>query len=432
MASATEQIRCPGCGSQVVADLAGEQIQCPHCGRRELLASKGQVEELDLESLLKLEEDKAGEPLAEFSLVCQSCGAKTAHPAHIKVLECPFCASNVIRDEKDQGSPFQPVGILPFQCTPEEASVLIRGWSRRLWFRPKAVQQLSRLDEFLPIYVPFWTLDCGVKVNFQGRIRGHKEVTEETGFFIFRSQKKRDWHYDEAVDSFRRAKYDDFLVSASHGLPAEHLDELKPFSTHSLLVPYSPKFLAGLAAEEAQIGPKGAWQRAEEQLRLREYRKAVENVRRDPADDIDLQVSYEFAQRQGKPVLLPVFVAAYRHGGKVYRVLVNGETGRVSGEAPYSLWKLGMLAALLLPFVVGTIVASAGSSMFFYALLALLYQGDRWRKDAQRQDRAVHKASSVYIKKPPVVKASSRDSGGSPPGRSDGYVPRWKRHRLKK
>jgi len=35
-----------------------------------------------------------------------------------------------------------------------------------------------------------------------------------------------------------------------------------------------------------------------------------------------------------KLILLPVWVARYRHQGKTYRVLINGQTGRVRAEAP--------------------------------------------------------------------------------------------------
>jgi hypothetical protein len=219
------------------------------------------------------------------------------------------------------------------------------------------------------------------------------------------------------------------LVSASHGLPSEHLAQIQPFSTHTQLKPYSPKYLAGQVAEEAQIGPKGAWQRAEEQLRRAEYRKAVEDVRRDPNDDIDLQVSYEFAHRQGKPVLLPVFVAAYRYRGKVYRVLVNGETGRVSGEAPYSPFKVGAALLVLIPILILTTIASAGTNWFFYAVCFLLYSGFCKARDWDREKRAVSRASSVYIKKAPSVAVPGGPKGDLPKSAAPGFVPRWKRRR---
>ena len=40
------------------------------------------------------------------------------------------------------------------------------------------------------------------------------------------------------------------------------------------------------------------------------------------------------------PTLLPVWMAAYRYNGKAYRFIVNGQTGKVQGERPWSVWKI--------------------------------------------------------------------------------------------
>jgi hypothetical protein len=50
-------------------------------------------------------------------------------------------------------------------------------------------------------------------------------------------------------------------------------------------------------------------------------------------------------------VLLPIWIAAYRYNNKVYRFLVNGQTGEVVGNAPWSVWKILTLVAAILAFV---------------------------------------------------------------------------------
>ena len=42
-------------------------------------------------------------------------------------------------------------------------------------------------------------------------------------------------------------------------------------------------------------------------------------------------------------MLLPVWISAYRYRDKVYRFLINGQTGEVSGESPKSWWKIAFL-----------------------------------------------------------------------------------------
>lgn len=45
-----------------------------------------------------------------------------------------------------------------------------------------------------------------------------------------------------------------------------------------------------------------------------------------------------------KHVLLPVWLAAFRYHGKSYRFVVNGRTGAVEGERPYSTAKIAFAA----------------------------------------------------------------------------------------
>jgi hypothetical protein len=59
-----------------------------------------------------------------------------------------------------------------------------------------------------------------------------------------------------------------------------------------------------------------------------------------------------------KLVLVPIWIAAYLYGGKTFQVLVNGRTGTVVGERPYSTLKIlfAVLAALLVVAVIVLIV----------------------------------------------------------------------------
>ena len=55
-----------------------------------------------------------------------------------------------------------------------------------------------------------------------------------------------------------------------------------------------------------------------------------------------------------KHILLPVWTAAYRYRGKSYRFVVNGQTGKVEGERPWSWVKIAF-AVVLLAILIGTI-----------------------------------------------------------------------------
>jgi hypothetical protein len=60
-----------------------------------------------------------------------------------------------------------------------------------------------------------------------------------------------------------------------------------------------------------------------------------------------------------KHVLLPVWLASYRWRNKPYQVVVNGRTGAVSGERPYSGWKIAfaVIVALIVALAIGYVAA---------------------------------------------------------------------------
>ena len=55
-----------------------------------------------------------------------------------------------------------------------------------------------------------------------------------------------------------------------------------------------------------------------------------------------------------KHILLPVWLATYKYRGRSFRFVVNGRTGRVQGERPYSAWKI-FFAVLLGLIIAGTV-----------------------------------------------------------------------------
>ena len=68
------------------------------------------------------------------------------------------------------------------------------------------------------------------------------------------------------------------------------------------------------------------------------------------------QISTNYSAITFKHLLLPVYVGAYRFREKVYQVVINGRTGEVQGERPYSFWKIFFFALALLAVLVALIL----------------------------------------------------------------------------
>jgi hypothetical protein len=113
-------------------------------------------------------------------------------------------------------------------------------------------------------------------------------------------------------------------------------------------VPYSPEFLAGFQSEGYTVGLSDGHAEARERMSA----VIVQDVRRDIGGDEQRvhDVDTDWSDESFKHILLPIWMAAYKYNGKSYRFLVNGQTGEVQGERPWSVWKIAfavMVVAIL-------------------------------------------------------------------------------------
>ena len=160
------------------------------------------------------------------------------------------------------------------------------------------------------------------------------------------------WH--PASGRVSRA-FDDLLVLASRSLPARLGDELTPWDL-AALVPYTPEFLAGFQAEGYAVPLADG--HGEARARMADVIRS--DVRRDIGGDeqrID-GINTDWSNETFKHILLPVWMAAYKYNGKSYRFLVNGQTGEVQGERPWSIWKIAFTVILVVSLILGAVYAS--------------------------------------------------------------------------
>jgi hypothetical protein len=73
----------------------------------------------------------------------------------------------------------------------------------------------------------------------------------------------------------------------------------------------------------------------------------------------NLRVRASYSGQTFKHILAPLWMLQYRFGAKNYQVVMNGYTGRISGDYPKSWLKIAM--AVLAFVIVALIVFSMGS-----------------------------------------------------------------------
>lgn len=350
---------CSNCGNDMRFAPGQNKMICDYCGNEEPIAGSGPatapIREIDFRQGLE-----AALPLAETQetrlVKCPNCGAEFEFDPNIHAAECPFCATPVVIGT-GLSRHIKPRGLLPFGLDERTARKAMTDWLGGLWFAPGGLQEYARKGRKMDgIYVPYWTFDADTKSSYQGEhgtvYYESRTVTRNGKTETQRVQKVR-WR----PASGRVARFfDDVLVLASKSLPKKYTDALEPWDL-AALVPYSPEYLAGFRAEGYTVELDEGFNQA----RTHMDRVIERDVRFDIGGDrqrihnIDTTVSGVTF----KHILLPVWLAAYKYRGATYRFVVNGRTGRVQGERPYSKWKiaLAVIVGLIVAGVVGYFVA---------------------------------------------------------------------------
>ena len=151
--------------------------------------------------------------------------------------------------------------------------------------------------------------------------------------------------------------YDDLVIYGSDKIRHPHISRVQEFDFQRM-VPYTPKYLAGIPAERYTVGLNDGWERAKEQIRAKT--KRILNRKFFMKATIDA-INYSFYNVKFRYVLAPIYLATFKCGKKTYPVAINGQTGKAYCKFPTFLGKL---------VVIPLIVILLSLLVFFIAVIA--------------------------------------------------------------
>lgn len=325
-----------------------------------------QLEEIPLAQGLQL--DRATDLTRPVRTVsCPNCGARIEMEPDSQAGLCPFCATPVVTDT-GTARMLKPQGVLPFVLTEGQARAALDEWLAGLWFAPSGLTQYARRGRRMQgVYSPFWTFDADTRSRYQGLRGDHYFET----VYVTQEVNGRRQQVPQQVMRTRwtpvagqvARDFDDVLVLASSSLPRRFTDALAPWDL-SHLSAYDPQYLAGFQAEGYTVPLADGHAIARQEM----AGVIATDVRRDIGGDTQQiqALDTDFADESFKQILLPVWLAAYKYNGKSYRFVVNGQSGRVQGDRPYSAWKiaLAIIAALIALAALAWIAQESGYVQF--------------------------------------------------------------------
>lgn len=345
-----QRFPCVQCGASLRFTPGQARLSCEFCGHEQPIPQIDDATRVTALQSLDYHEAVANalpqDELEETQVVhCDTCGAEVQFEENVHSAECPFCASPVVTDTGTHRH-IKPHAILPFRLTERDAHAKMSSWLRGLWFAPSELSKYARSTGRLNgLYVPYWAFDVATQTRYTGQRGTYYYVTSGSGKNARRERRTR---WSPASGQVKR-QFLDLLVMAAKSLPRASIRRLEPW-TMADLQPYSADYISGFRAEgytvELQDGFDIAKTRMEAQIR--------DDIQRDIGGDEQRisSISTDYSDERFKHLLLPIWMAAYRYRGKSYRFIVNGQTGRVQGERPWSPWKIGGAVLMALVFLV--------------------------------------------------------------------------------
>lgn len=384
----TPTLTCPLCGA--TSDASARC--CAQCG-----GALGEA---------RAELDGQGQaPLVPFA--CESCGVSLLAPRAQRPLRCPFCdADHVQEGELARGAP-APELILPFRVDRAQALDVLRGWLGFTPLRPAHVVRRALRDGATPVYVPCWMFSALAHSTWRATIgerwtrtvtappppgapasgpthhlapaapapggpqrptavlpalqrdtRATAPVRPATGVSAQDGSRapapppqpppqapveveEVEWY---PLEGRHHAFHAQEIVGAVEALDQSELLAVLPLDTRGARR-FRPAWLEGRPVVQADVQSEAALPTAEERFAERE-RGAVREFL--PGDEArDLQVTTTLHRVQGALVLAPLWVASWTHRGRVWRVIINGQSGTCTGTPPLSLLRIGAVAAAL-------------------------------------------------------------------------------------
>lgn len=340
----TDKFPCPSCGGIMEFSPDEQRLQCPYC---KTVVEIENEETYVREYKLRDAEEKASHNWGEDKLVikCSNCGGATVVDSSAKASFCSFCgSSHVVKTDENAG--IKPESMIPFKVNREKGKKKFKSWIRGKFFAPGELKNDQTLERLQGVYIPFFTYDSPSNTAYTAK-RGTYYYTSRTRVVNGKTVTERVRHTRwTTVRGIYSNYFDDVLVNVSRKIDDDLVKRMGGYKLRKLL-PYKAEYMSGFMAEKYSISLNDGWHKAKMDIDDR----IDMGIRRQVGGDEFrlLNKSTDYGEIKYKHLLLPMWISAYRYKDKTYKFLVNGQTGKVSGEYPKSPLKIaGVVLTLVL------------------------------------------------------------------------------------
>ncbi|MCW5801135.1 MAG: hypothetical protein KIT31_01885 [Deltaproteobacteria bacterium] len=277
------------------------------------------------------------------TFTCGQCGAGLSFDG-VRTQTCPYCASPNFVERPPAANQPDPMFAIPFSGDAAWAHARIAEWigGRTVFARPAFKHAV--VDEMRGVYLPAYLYSAVAHTDYTAQIGENYTETEEYETTDAQGNKKKETRTVTRTEyrplSGRHIGYvTDVIVSASAGLPNDELERVEPYDMREMRR-FAPALISGWITEEFSRAADACMRLSREEAvelvgeRLRRFMPG------DSYSDLSWRTKVQWETLD--PMLVPVYVCALRYGEQEapVRVVVNGQTGRITGKVPLSWWKI--------------------------------------------------------------------------------------------
>lgn len=352
---------CSGCGAPALFSPATGLLSCKFCGATTKIKSNiTQIARYDLNQALSSLDKNASKEI-EKEVSCPKCGSGFSLAPHVASTICPYCGTPTITKFVNN---ITPESVLPFEITQKKAKEIFASWIGSLWLAPSELKHLVDSNKKLAgQYLPYWCYDADTTTSYEGE-RGDiyyvtvekQEIVDGKEQTVSVQEERIDWSYRSGVVS---RDFADITVSASQTVPQDILSALSPWSIDGLK-PFDQKYLSGFESSEYTIGVDSGFDTAKS---IMSY-TIEDDIRSDIGGDKQNinSMNTNYSDTKFKNTLFPVWTTYFTYKGKKYIYAINGQSGKVTGQRPYSYTKIAIL--------VGAIILAVSAGVYYYQFLS--------------------------------------------------------------
>jgi len=256
---------------------------------------------------------------AQHHLSCKDCGAASLWPIGQRALRCPYCGSNQLVESQETTNLVDPQAIGLMEIDENKAIQLAKDWLGKGWFSPDDLSTYAsaRKTALHPAYYPFWTFDGTLELSWRCEVN---EGSDNNPRWISRT-------------GVEYEMFDNMLIPGNKNITPKELEKIAPFKLKEVLE-FKPDFLAGWPALTYDIPLAKATLSARESV-VRKVRRTLHRRVMPHRQKRNLTPgSHKWSGMTFKHVLLPLWVGTYQYQGQDYSIMINGQTGKASGEKP--------------------------------------------------------------------------------------------------